>query len=153
MLSTPHCDLVDRLRKQGAATSGFRREVGRFLKSTPGWSAEYADEINIPNYVPDAYRLDPASGSRPGKITVWEVEVTHSLTEAKLGSYALFWGDLDASDIHAALDVYVIDRYGFDRPVNLFAHFYASLVEEMGGVECYAADIAGRFSPGPASCR
>ena len=131
-----HSARVARLVARGASTRGFRSETLKFLKGCRGWTVDYEKDIKVPRYVPDAYRLDAATG----KITVWEVEVSHPVSDAKVGAYMAFWADLDASDIRADFELRIVDRHGFERSHNLAVHYYAALSD------CDPSDVAGALA-------
>lgn len=128
MQGAVHRNLVGHLVSEGASTLGFRTAVKKYLRATPGWTRDYEDDVTVPSVIPDAYLLEPAwlpgreDLSWLGRIVVWEVEVTHSLSETKLASYVDFAGTLDDTDLHACLELRTVDKYGTVRIHDLLTH-------------------------------
>jgi hypothetical protein len=119
------------VKTYGASTRSFRVRVQEFLKDTPGYGSEYdedgIDGIIVPRVIPDAYQL------RPGRITVWEIEITNPISPAKFGEYAAFWAELDATDIQTVFELRIVDRFGIERAWEPFTVYAAMLPELLPG--------------------
>jgi hypothetical protein len=100
-------------REPGVETKGWRRTLQDALADDA--------QIDIPNRLPDAFRVDQANR----RATIWEVEIRHPLTDERLFEWARLWFVLDCHSWD--FDLVVVNRLGEFRPVNLPALWWASL--------------------------
>lgn len=125
MTTALHSALVtDVVTRHAASAGGWRRAVLGYLDR---W--EICEPVDVPRIIPDAWRIDVNPGDELDVIRVWEVEVTHPLPDYKLSEYGWLWGNLDASDVYATLDVWTIDRYGVERQIDLCAAYWRLILK------------------------
>lgn len=113
MQSMTHAALIERLcERYGARSKRFRKTVTEECDCVY-WAEDYREEPhNAP--MPDAFTISPGTPEDwfLFKVTAYEVEVTHRVTENKMDEYRhLFWV-LDQD--YVALDLVIVNRFGVE---------------------------------------
>lgn len=140
-----HRELVNRIvRQYGAEASGFRAAL---RKAACRWLEVSRDEVDhelclgreYKSIIPDAYLIEESDAGHPGYITIYEVEVSHPVSHARMRELAELWFTLDCWEID--LRLIRVDRFGNRIPECLMGWWYAFLEEDCTTVEATSAAL------------
>ncbi len=127
MTGTMHKTMVARIIAQtpGAKTHGWHNAAKRLIASARGrpvddecWREEVRPYLSM---IPDAYTADEPENT----LTMYEVDVTHGLNDARLARYMSAWFTQDCEGVWFRL--ICVDRYGDEHEIDLMEYYYATL--------------------------
>jgi hypothetical protein len=130
-----------------AQRSGFRRNLQQAVQSA-GYGLNDGDGglPEIPRIIPDVHLVE--RDEYAVQVTVWEVVISHPLSDEKLEIYASFWGALSDSSAEVYFHLREVDRFGGETNIDLMPWYAKAIAGDREAPLLYAR-LDGVVSPPP----